>query len=74
MLLMNLSPNTSPLYQQQPQFNQFLQPQYQPVYNEIPNSDTNGVQYKIVNLKFKLEPQLGSMRFLIFVRLIYNQG
>ena len=84
MLLMNFSPSSnslypqdqqSPLSQQQQQQSQSrfqLNPiQFDSFSNQQANSE-DALQYKIVHLKFKIQPQLGSKRLNFFFNLINN--
>lgn len=59
MLLLNMSPNQ-----------QFAMPQ--PIQSPIEQQDKNDLQYKIVHLKFKIEPQLGS-NYVEFKNKIFNK-
>ena len=76
MLLMNFSPASNSLYsqeqQQQPLQQQQQQQhfQYNPIqfdsFNNQQAKNEEGLQYKIVHLKFKIQPQLGSKKCFFF--------
>jgi hypothetical protein len=83
MLLMNFSPSSSSsnsIYSQDQQLpQQFQQTQSRFQFNpsqidSFTNQQTKGddaLQYKIVHLKFKIQPQLGSMFFIIFIIYLF---